>query len=52
MNNMQLVMQMLTGKGLTAEQMVKNICKERNLDVEKVLEETKKRMGEFANLNK
>lgn len=39
---------MLSGKGITAEQMVRSLCEQRGIDVNSLL----KQAQEFANSNK
>lgn len=52
MNNMgevKNIMSMLQGKGMNAEQMVRNICKQQGIDVDELMKLLKQ---EFANSHK
>lgn len=47
-SQINLIKNMLSGKGITAEQMVRSLCEQRGIDVNSLL----KQAQEFANSNK
>ena len=47
-SQMDIIKNMLSGKGIGAEQMVRTVCKQRGIDVNALL----KQAEEFANSNK
>lgn len=47
-SQIDIIKNMLSGKGISAEQMVRTVCKQRGIDVNALL----KKAEEFANSNK
>lgn len=47
-SQINMIKNMLSGKGITAEQMVRSLCEQRGIDVNSLL----KQAQEFANSNK